>query len=118
MLRGFLLLLNMTGVPRLVVRLMLDRRVPFRSKLILPAGILYVISPIDFVPDILPALGRIDDLVALLLSLVLFLGSAPREVVFEHLRGARGGPKAQDRGDGSKKTVIEGTSRIVDDKKE
>ena len=117
LLRGLLLLLNMTGVPRLVVRLMLDRRVPLKSKLILPAGILYVISPIDLVPDILPALGRIDDAIAVLISLALFLGSAPKDVVWEHLRAGRENTKSErptKRRDGS---VIEGTSRIVDDEK-
>ena len=108
----------MTGIPRLVVRLMLDRRVPLKSKLILPAGILYVISPIDFVPDILPALGRIDDIIALLLSLVLFLGSAPKDVVLEHLRGARESTRTQRADKRPKGTVIEGTSWIVDDEKE
>ena len=118
MLRGILLLLNMTGVPRLVARLMLDRRVPLKSKLILPAGILYVISPIDLVPDILPALGRIDDVVVLLLSLALFLGSAPKDVVWEHLRAGREGTGTRGRTKRPDGTVIEGTSRIVDDEKE
>ena len=97
---------------------MLDRRVPLKSKLILPAGVLYLISPIDFVPDILPALGRIDDVLVLLLSLALFLGSAPKDVVLEHLRGARESTRTQRGTSRSDKTVIEGTSRIVDDEKE
>jgi uncharacterized membrane protein YkvA (DUF1232 family) len=114
--RGLLLLLNLTGVPRLVGRLMLDRRVSLRSKLILPAAVVYLISPIDLVPDILPALGHIDDILVLLVSLALFLGTAPRDVVAEHLRTARGAaPEAKDPDPRSDQTVIEGKARIVDD---
>ena len=107
----------MTGVPRLVVRLMLDRRVPLKSKLILPAGILYVVSPIDLIPDILPALGRIDDVIAVLLSLALFLSSAPKDVFWEHLRAGRENTKSEPRTKRPNGSVIEGTSRIIDDEK-
>ena len=109
--RGILLLLQMTGVPRLIFRLMLDRRVPVGLKLILPTALVYLISPIDIVPDILPALGRLDDVLVLLISLVAFLGMAPRDVVAEHL----GGPKARERDSRPKKNVIEGKYRFVDD---
>ena len=114
MLRGLLLLLNMTGVPRLTIRLLLDRRVPLWLKMIPPAAILYLISPMDLVPDIVPILGRIDDALVLLVSLALFLGMAPRDVVSEHIRGSRGGRSAS-RPD---QTVIEGRSRLVDDGEE
>ena len=115
MLRGLLLLLHMTGVPRLVTKLILDRRVPLRTKLILPGALAYLISPLDFVPDMLSFLGRIDDALVLLVSLALFLGLAPKDVVLEHLRSARTGvgPKGGNAGPG--KTVIEGKYRIVDD---
>ena len=43
MLRGLFYLLSMTGIPRLIFRLMLDRRVPLRLKLLLPAAIAYII---------------------------------------------------------------------------
>ena len=118
MLRGMLLLLRLPIVLRLVTRLMLDRRVPLRVKLILPAAIVYLISPIDVVPDILPVLGRIDDILVLLIALVFFLGLAPREVVSEHLRNARTRSRTPDSNFQSGPTVIEGTSRVVDDGEE
>ncbi len=113
MLRGLILLLQFTGVPRLVKGLMLDRRVPLRLKLILPAALVYLILPFDLVPDILPVLGRIDDVLALLLSLVLFLGLAPKDVVLEHL----GRPSGSTGRDSSKsdKNVIEGDYRVIKD---
>ncbi len=91
MLRSVLYLLYITGVPRLVLRLMMDRRVPLRVKLILPAALVYLVWPADIVPDIVPILGRIDDVLVVILSLAFFLGTAPREIVMEHARGRRSG---------------------------
>lgn len=115
MLRGVLLLLNLTGVPRLVTRLMLDRRVPLRLKLILPAALVYLISPFDVVRDIVPVLGRVDDVLVLLISLALFLGMAPKEVVMEHMRNPRSGKGGPGRTSKSDETVIEGEYHVVDD---
>ncbi len=118
MLRGFLMLLNMTGAPRLVARLFMDRRVPLRLKLVLPFAVLYVLSPIDLMPDLFGLLGRVDDVIVLVLALAIFLGAAPREVVQEHLRAGRtaSGPGGRD-GDRSKgdRDAIDTSYRIVDD---
>ena len=112
--RGLLLLLNMTGIPRLVTRLMLDGRVPFRAKLIPPAALLYLISPIDIVPDAFLIRGWIDDILVLIISLATFLGMAPKEVVAEHLGRGKSGGKNADPGP----TVIEGSYRIEDDEEQ
>ena len=112
MLRGVLALLNMTGVPRLVYRLMMDRRVPLRTKLILPAALAYLISPFDLIYDIVPILGRIDDVLVLILSLAFFLGTAPRDIVMEHVRGGRSGDASGS--DEKRKPVIEGEYHVVD----
>ena len=58
MLRGLWTLLSMTGIPRLIFRLMLDSRVPFRLKLLLPAAIAYIISPIDLAPGLHTGAGK------------------------------------------------------------
>ena len=115
MLRGVLYLLNMTGVPRLVIRLMLDRRVPLRVKLILPAALAYLISPFDMVHDIVPILGRIDDVLVVIFSLVFFLGTAPREIVLEHLRGRRPGDPPSGSADKKRDSVIEGEYQVLDE---
>jgi uncharacterized membrane protein YkvA (DUF1232 family) len=72
---------------RLVWRLFWDRRVSFWSKLIPPAVLAYVLSPVDFLSDV-PFLGfnQLDDLAILLLGLKIFLELAPADVVREHLR--------------------------------
>lgn len=115
MLRGVLLLLNLTGVPRLVTRLMMDRRVPLRLKLILPAALVYLISPVDVLPDIVPVLGRVDDVLVLLISLAMFLGMAPKDIVMEHMRNPRRGGDPPGRSSKSDQTVIEGEYHVVDD---
>ena len=118
MLRGFLMLLNMTGAARLVARLLMDRRVPLRLKLVLPLAILYILSPIDLVPDLFGLVGRIDDVIVLVLALAIFLGAAPREVVQEHLRAGRTASGPGGRDDGRSKDgrdVIDTSYRIVDD---
>ena len=104
--RLLLTILQMTGVPRLVFRLMVDRRVPMRLKLILPAALVYLISPFDLLRDMVPVLGRIDDVLVLAGALVLFLGTAPRYLASEHGTGRR------TDADGK---VIDGSYRFIDD---
>lgn len=76
---------------RLAWRLFKDPRVPWLLKLIPPAALVYILSPIDILPDPGLGLGQLDDLAILLLALKLFIELAPAEVVREHLRalGAR-----------------------------
>ena len=114
MLRGLLLLLNHTGALRLVMKLLMDRRVPLRLKMLFPAALAYVISPIDLVPDFFFPVGRIDDLIAVVLAFVLFLGLAPRDIVMEHLGRS---PSGGDGGSPDRGQVIEGKYRVIDDDK-
>ena len=113
MLRGLWFLLSMTGIPALIVRLMMDSRVPFRLKLLLPAAIVYVILPFDLIPDFLLLPGRIDDLIVLVGAGAAFLLSAPRDVLMEH-SGRRPTPDegSRKRKDGE---VIDGEYRRLDE---
>lgn len=71
----------------LIKRLLGDPRVPRRSKLILGGTLLYLVSPIDVVPDFVPGLGQVDDLVVVLLSLHGLLNLVDEAVVLEHWDG-------------------------------
>jgi uncharacterized membrane protein YkvA (DUF1232 family) len=116
LLRGLYQLLSMTGIPRLVFRLMMDRRVPLWTKFIIPAGIVYLILPFDVLPDMVPALGRIDDLLAVIFSVGLFLALAPGKVVSEHILGTpNGDDNDTDDDDPSKSSVVDGSFRYLDD---
>lgn len=64
-----------------------DSRVPRRSKLILGGTLLYLISPIDIVPDFVPGLGQLDDIVIALLALHSILNRVDEAVVLEHWKG-------------------------------
>lgn len=72
---------------RLVFRLMRDPRVPARSKaaLVLLTG--YLVSPIDVVPDFIPGIGQLDDLVIAAFALDQILNRVPEHVVLEHWDG-------------------------------
>jgi uncharacterized membrane protein YkvA (DUF1232 family) len=75
---------------RLSWALMTDSRVPLPIKFIPLVAVLYVLSPIDFVPDIFPVLGQLDDLGILMTALTAFNSMAPSDVVAEHLSRLRG----------------------------
>ena len=67
--------------------------------------------PFDIVPDIIPISGLLDDILALLISVALFVSIVPREVLSEHL-GRRG---RSDDSPKPKGKVIDGDYRVVDD---
>lgn len=62
-------------------RLFRDKRVSPTLKLIPIASLLYIISPVDLLPDVIPILGQVDDLGIFLLALQLFINLSPQDVV-------------------------------------
>ena len=70
---------------RLYWRLWRDPRVSMWPKALLVVGILYVVSPLDFIPDVIPIIGEVDDLVVLIVLCRLFVYLCPPEVVREHV---------------------------------
>jgi uncharacterized membrane protein YkvA (DUF1232 family) len=76
----------------LVIRLMFDRRVSTTAKLIPLLMLVYIISPLDLIPDVFVPLGIVDDITVLVIGLQLFIHSAPPGVVAEY----RGGGKKRD----------------------
>lgn len=75
---------------RLVYRLLQDERVAKTDKALLVAAIAYVISPWDFLPDFMPFLGQVDDLLLLALVLRRLLEGVDREVIEQHWDGSAG----------------------------
>jgi uncharacterized membrane protein YkvA (DUF1232 family) len=70
---------------KLIWRLLNDRRVPPWLKMVVPATLLYLLFPIDIVPDVAPGLGQLDDIAVILLGLKLFVEMCPQEIVRQHL---------------------------------
>jgi uncharacterized membrane protein YkvA (DUF1232 family) len=64
-------------------RLRRDPRVPRRAKVALLVAVLWVISPIDLIPEFLPVIGPLDDVVAVVLLLRFAGRSIPRPVLLE-----------------------------------
>ena len=111
MLRIFYVLPLVWGGLKLAWRLFRDRRVPFYLKALPVLGLLYVISPWDLVPDILPAVGQIDDLVVASLLLLAFVLLALRAIAVHTVRRIgrdAAGPR------GNEPPTIEGRSRRVE----
>ena len=81
------LLRLLPNLVRLLVGLMRDRRVSRSDKAILAGTILYVVAPIDFIPDMIPFIGQIDDTYLIAVALLRMLGRADAAVVGEHWRG-------------------------------
>lgn len=75
---------------KLVYRLLQDERVSKTDKALLVAAIAYVISPWDFLPDFMPFLGQVDDLLLLALVLRRLLEGVDREVIEQHWDGSAG----------------------------
>jgi uncharacterized membrane protein YkvA (DUF1232 family) len=83
-------------------------RTPWAAKLLLGAAIAYALSPIDLIPDFIPVLGHLDDLVVVPLLVWLALRLIPDSV----LRDAR--EFVRDGGEGNQRVVSdEAGSRIV-----
>ena len=62
---------------RLAFRLVREPRVPLLTKGVLLLAALYIISPVDFIPDVLPVIGQLDDLGIAVAALEIFLRLCP-----------------------------------------
>jgi uncharacterized membrane protein YkvA (DUF1232 family) len=101
---------------RLAWRLWNDGRVPGWVKLIPVAGLIYLLSPIDLIPDLmLPGLGEVDDVVLLVLSLKMLVDLSPPGVVREHIEELMG-KRRRSRGSGATRSesYIDVPYRILD----
>jgi uncharacterized membrane protein YkvA (DUF1232 family) len=80
-------LLAIPRVAMLLPKLMKDGRVPFRIKLALAGLAIYLASPWDIIPDFIPGLGQLDDIVILLLFVDGILNQIDDTVLLEHWPG-------------------------------
>src|ERR1700749_1094630 len=59
-------------------------RVPWYAKLIAVAVAGYALSPIDLIPDFIPVLGYVDDLIIVPLGIALVVSLIPEQVLAEY----------------------------------
>ena len=64
-------------------RLRRDPRVPRRAKVAVAFAGLWALSPIDLIPEFLPVIGPLDDVVVAALALRYAARQVPREVLLE-----------------------------------
>jgi uncharacterized membrane protein YkvA (DUF1232 family) len=60
-----------------------DKRTPFAAKIMIALTIGYALSPIDLIPDFIPVLGYLDDIIILPLMILIVLKLIPKEVMEE-----------------------------------
>jgi uncharacterized membrane protein YkvA (DUF1232 family) len=77
---------NLVMRGRLIMRLMNDSRVSGLLKLLPLGSLIYLISPIDFIPGMVaPMIGAADDVAIVWFGITLFIELCPSEIVDEHL---------------------------------
>lgn len=72
---------------KLLLRLARDPRVPRRNKLIFGGIAAYLLLPVDFIPDWIPGIGQVDDLVLVALALDAMVNRVGHDVLSEHWDG-------------------------------
>jgi len=80
-------LMFLPNMVMLLGRLLRDARVPIAEKALFAAAIVYVISPLDFIPDVFPFIGQVDDLYVVALVLLRLVNRTDESVVREHWSG-------------------------------
>ncbi|NLS03349.1 DUF1232 domain-containing protein [Rhizobium sp. P32RR-XVIII] len=60
-----------------------DRRVPWYAKVMAGAVAAYALSPVDLIPDFIPVLGYLDDLIIVPLGILLAVKLVPPQVMAE-----------------------------------
>lgn len=71
---------------RLAVRLIREPRVPALIKAVPLLAALYIVWPLDVIPDVIPVLGQLDDLGIAILAIEVFLKLCPADARAFHER--------------------------------
>ena len=100
----------MTRLVTLFLRLMLDRRVPWKLKLLPLLAIGYDILAWDFLPDLIPFIGWIDDIAILIVATLIFLGLGSSSTAFSSAQNPTRKNKEKQKGQ-----VFDGEYRVIDD---
>jgi uncharacterized membrane protein YkvA (DUF1232 family) len=76
------------NLTKLCTRLLRDPLIPRRTKVLLGAAGIYVVSPLDLIPEVLfPIVGRVDDALVLALALNRLFDAVEPEVLEEYWDG-------------------------------
>jgi uncharacterized membrane protein YkvA (DUF1232 family) len=81
------ILMLLPNLLKLLLRLVRDPRVSRADKVILGGTILYVIAPLDFIPDMIPFIGQVDDTYLVAISLLRLMSRTDASIVMQHWDG-------------------------------
>ena len=81
------LLMFLPNMVALSVRLMVDSRVPKTERALFAAAVVYAIIPFDFIPDMIPFVGQVDDIFLVALTLLRLIDHTDDNVVRQLWRG-------------------------------
>ncbi len=70
---------------------MKDARTPKTAKILIGAALAYLISPIEIIPDFIPVIGYLDDIVIVTILIMIAMQMIPHEVVSEAREEASSG---------------------------
>jgi len=82
------LLLVLPRLARMIAALLVDREVPRGAKLALGAMALYLASPLDLIPDVIPFVGYLDDLLIAAIVLDGLMTYLDRALLLRHWPGS------------------------------
>ena len=60
-----------------------DKRIPIWKRLFLGAVIGYAVSPIDLIPDFIPIIGYLDDLILIPVGLAIAIKLIPKDIMYD-----------------------------------
>jgi len=81
------LLLLLPRLARMIASLLADRRVPTAAKVVLAAVAVYLASPFDLIPDFIPFLGYLDDVLLVAVVVDGLLNYLDRSLLLRHWPG-------------------------------
>ena len=74
-------------IAALIYRLLKDKRVSMKTKLVISAAVAYIAVPCDIIPDKVPFIGKIDDVAIGVFALNIIMTDVPLNVVLENWQG-------------------------------
>lgn len=81
------LLMFLPNMFTMLGRLIKDSRVPLTEKALFAGAIVYVIMPLDFIPDVIPFVGQIDDVYLVALTFLRLINRTDESIIREHWSG-------------------------------
>lgn len=66
-----------------------DSRIPSRDRWVIGFSLFLILSPLDLLPDMIPVIGVIDDLILLSFVLDYFFNRLDENIILDHFEGGR-----------------------------